>query len=453
MGRIILSVRKYSTAALKISIVLALLGTFIDAGGCRHPSKNENTSTTSTTTSETTGTMSEPGQNPTSQTTPEINQPANTTISAVPEEFQSLYSALELKLDTMNNSLDSMWNGQPYSIIYGAELLPANGNQGEKLLLDKTYQGTLAYLDGLQAIGIKGVTVNISYPILTGSFPHSSEYLQYYKKLAAELKRRDIVFFAKTGPVFTNTPFSSFTIDFSGLTLDTFQQQLREQTETIINELHPDYLSIINEPTTITMLTGLQFTAANFTEAVNYVLNGLDRQGVKIGGGAGTWNDPSFISSLSANTSLDYIDLHLYPINRDYLNRVTSYADEAKSHNKKVVVGEAWLYKIDDDELASTGQIATQATIFGRDTYSFWEPLDIKFLTVLSKIANYKQFEYISPFWSQIFFSYVDYDQAKGLSYTDLSNLENSKASANIVSKIFSGTGTYYQTTINTFSH
>ena len=100
--------------------------------------------------------------------------------------------------------------------------------------------------------------------------------------------------------------------------------------------------------------------------------------------------------------------------------------------------------------MGDLGNIATQAMVFGRDVYSFWEPLDSRFLKILVKLASYKGYEFISPFWSKYFFGYLDYEAApKNLTYRQLTQLSNQKAFQNILNHKFTNTGLTYQKLIN----
>ncbi len=167
-----------------------------------------------------------------------------------------------------------------------------------------------------------------------------------------------------------------------------------------------------------------------------------------IGAGAGTWNDLDYVKSLARDTDLDYIDIHIYPAN--FLKEANAIADIARAYNKRLIIGEAWTYKVYDSELGDLGNVAMQAKVFGRDVYSFWEPLDSRFLEILVKLASYKGYEFISPFWSKYFFGYLDYEAVgKNLTYRQLTQLSNQKASQDILNHKLSDTGLTYQKLIN----
>jgi len=262
--------------------------------------------------------------------------PTRNSATPVPAEYQSLYAELAKPLDDFANRLNAQPKIEPRALTFAAELLPANGNRGEELLSAQAYQATLLYLDRLQSLGVRGVKVAIKYPLLSPDFPRSSEYLAFYKKVAQELKQRKITMLAGTGIVFADPAFSNVPVKHRGWTLDQLKQEMRRHTETSVREIQPDYVTVANEPSTETELTGVAFNVRDFTDYVNFVLQGLDRKGVLVGAGTGNWDDPAYIESLAKNTSVDYIGLHIYPVNRDYLARAIQDADLARAHAKRI---------------------------------------------------------------------------------------------------------------------
>jgi hypothetical protein len=359
----------------------------------------------------------------------------------IPPDYQKIYHELDRKLQSFDNYLNSSWNGEKYPVILGAELIAANAYRGEELLTEKAFQGILLYLEKLKSLGVQCVKVTVSYPILEPDFPRSGEYLEFYKRLAPEIKHRGIKLLIGSGIMFSDPAYTNLKPNYKDLTWKKYQAGKRHQVETLIKEIHPDYITIANEPSTESILTGLKPSVSSFTSLVQFVLKGLDRRGVMVGAGTGTWDDPSYIESLSKNTDLDYIDLHIYPINNNYLERAVKMADLAKLSRKKIVVGEAWLYKTTDQEVAGASDTIT----FQRDIYSFWQPLDRRFLNTVFKLANYKQFELISAFWSKYFWGYLPYNQTtKNLSPVKSVELANQESVRNMLTQKVTQTGLSY---------
>ncbi|MBM3470067.1 MAG: hypothetical protein FJX73_04655 [Armatimonadetes bacterium] len=342
--------------------------------------------------------------------------------AGVPAEYADLYAMLAAKLRAIDAHITPRWSGERHDVVFSAELLAANSNQGEAILRPEAWQVVTFNLDRLQLVGVRGVKVAIKYPILVPGFPRSGEYLEFFKRLSVELKRRNLKFLAQMTPGFREPVFSALPVagHYAGLTLERYTREARGMAEVIIREIRPDYLTIANEPHTAQENTGLSFTVANYTGFVQQVLVGLERSGVLIGAGAGTWDDLAYAQSL-ARTTLDYLDMHIYPINHDYvIDRAIRFADVARRAGKKVALGEAWLYKTRDHELRGQA-VAAAPALFARDVFGFWEPLDVEFITLVGRLSHFQKIDFTSFFWSRHFYGYVEYGEStRGLRPAEL---------------------------------
>lgn len=298
--------------------------------------------------------------------------------------------------------------------------------------------------------------ITVNYPLLTPGFPRADEYARFYNRIAQEVRKRDMTLFVKVEAIFADPVVSSAGVDYTGITFKKLAEGKRQQIEIVLREMRPDFMTISMEPGTVAFNTGLPELKEpdRITEMVNLLLDGLDRGDTLIGAGAGTWEDPAFIEQLSSATNLDYIDLHIYPLGtpfQDFLQRAIDYADVAKRNGKIVVLGETWLYKASGRELTSGGsETAINTDILRRDTFSFWEPLDKKFLEVISKLGNYKQFEFVSFFWSRYLFGYLDIAKTDtSLTTNALLGLANQAAVENLKVGEISGTGQAYKEIID----
>ncbi len=363
--------------------------------------------------------------------------------SPVPAEYQSTYSELMRKLDDFDSVISNRKTSKAEKVILAAELLTANSNIGEGLFTDVNFQANKVYLDALQAINVSGVQVSIMYPLLTPDFPNADKYLTFYKNLMREIRARNMTVLVKVGNPFANSVYSDLTISFEGLTLEKYRAGKKAMVHLVARELRPDYLTVCNEPNTEKMTLGILQSPVQYAGTVKYVMEGLDRDGILIGGGAGTWDDLSYMTAL-ADTDLDYLDAHVYPL--DFLNRFIDIADIANAKNKRLVIGEAWVYKLGSYELGGLGDIAATTRIYGRDVFSFWEPVDSRFLAVLVKMAGIYGYEFVAPFWSTYLYGYIDYNNTtKGLDYRRLRQESNRVAYQNMLEKHPSGSGLTYK--------
>jgi hypothetical protein len=366
-------------------------------------------------------------------------QPLNP--NSIPKKYKALYSELDQKLQEIDQHLMKIWDGQKYSTVFSVELILANSHRGEAILREDTFTAILLTLDRLQSLGVKGMMVGILYPVLNPSFPHSNDYMAFYKRLTSEIKKRGFVLIIETTSIFREPEFSAVKVDYSGLTMERYKREKLQMIEAILEKMGPDYLTIDNEPMTQQRNTGVRYSVKDYTEMVQFILKNLNHSSVKIGAGAGTWDDFEYFESLAKNTMVDYIDMHVYPIQRQFLfDNTLKIAKVARNYGKKLSIGETWLYKAAENEFA--GLEASQPTIFSRDVYSFWIPLDQKFLEVMVKLSHHLKLEFLSLYWMQYFYGYLEYDQQTGaMKPVPLSKKVNGVAYKNIVLNEPSQTG------------
>ena len=362
----------------------------------------------------------------------------------VPREYRSLYSSLKSSLDDYEKYLSSKNISETRRVLFGAELLPANANRGLDLLKPSAVEGVKIYLDRLKELGVKGVTVSIDYPLYLSSFDHYQEYVEFYRKVAGEVRARGMKLDVEVGVVFSGTAFSKLSLNYSGLTFEKYKVEKRQMVLNIIRDLKPDYLTIGAEPDTEASLLGLSElnNPEKYTELINHVLNGLEKGDTEIGAGIGNWGDLKYVEYFCSETSLDFITIHVYPVFGRLLYNIDAISETARRHGKNIVVNEAWLYKVD----RPVPNIAAAEEVFRLDAFSFWAPLDQQFLAVLAKSARANGVEYFSPFWSIYFFTYVDYTwNTARLPYSELSERVNREAVEKIIAGEFSTTGEFYK--------
>ncbi len=375
----------------------------------------------------------------------ELSVLANVDASPdVPVEYQQLYSTLESNLDNYNSYLNSISSSKSYPVIFGGELLPANSNQGTDLLNPQTMRAVSLYLNRLQEVGVQGVTMPIGYPLFTSNFPHYIDYVQFYKQVFQEIRKRGMKIDVESSILFANTPFSTLKVNYTGLTFEEFKIERKQMISRIVQELKPDFLNLGAEPDTEYQLIGFKELSSpeQYANYMNYILSGLDRGSTEIGAGIGSWGNMEYVKDLASKTGVDSIYIHVYPVTGNYLRNILAISAIAKQYGKRVLLDEAWLYKVDKP---SANGVAASPDVFRRDVFSFWAPLDQKFLADIVKTAQIAGIYYISPFWTEFFFGYVGYSSTTAsLSFSQLTALANQAASSNIVANKFSSTGEFY---------
>jgi hypothetical protein len=364
----------------------------------------------------------------------------------VPFRYRSLYNELYTKLDSLHSSVSAGWNGRKSDVNFGVELLVTNSNRGEVLLTDRVFVATRLTLGRLKDLGVQSVALSIQYPILTSAFPRAAEYRKFYRKVAREIRRMGFTLIVEIGTTFREPEFSKLKVNYRGLTMKRFRDELSEMAAVITTDMQPDYLTLFTEPHTQSQNTGLDFTVKNFSVTVRHVAKKVKHPGVRLGAGAGTWDDMAYFKALARIPELNYLDLHIYPIQRDFvMNRVMQVTAMANRHNKSVSIGEAWLYKVSDRELGKINPVKA----FARDVYSFWQPLDIMFLETVINLSHRIQAEFSCFFWMKYLYGYLDYNsRTKNLTAQQRINAVDSIAGRNILNNTLGQTGEQFKTLI-----
>lgn len=365
----------------------------------------------------------------------------------VPASYSSLYYYLEDMLDAQL-SREAYFQGaeESFGPVYCLELLMANSNRGPVLLRPETLPAVRLSLDRFKSIGVQCVKFALQYPLLRPDFPDAAGYFSFYKEVVKEAHQRGMKVMPHITVMFADTPFSPFKNLYQGLTLERFSQEFRDMVRLVIRELEPDYVAMLSEPDTHARLTGL--TELNRPEAIvdliQFILEDLDRGRTLVGAGSGSWSSLDFAGDLSNRTDLDFISIHLYPINGPMLSNVREMARIARSHGKQAVIDEAWLYKA--IRPGGGNNVAATSEIFRRDVYSFWQPLDIKFIKMVLHLAEEEKISLVSFFWSNFFFSYLDYSpELEKLSYRDLVRRNNRLVYQNMLEGKLSPVGEFFR--------
>ena len=380
--------------------------------------------------------------------------PLGQTPAAVPAEYQSEYALVQADGQAFA-SLSGSAPSTGGTTTVGAELLAANGNIGSGLLDPQAISGVEAELDAYQALGIQGVTVCVSFPLLLPSTPDSSGYLSFYEQVAEQVRSRGMVLSVEENPVFSGTPLTSLSFSYAGLTLSSYAAEEQQQAQLIIDDMRPAYLSLLTEPDTFSSVLQLTLdTPATAAQVVSEELSGLNRGGTLVGAGSGTWSSPAIDQSL-LTTSIDYLDVHVYPLASADITNLESDVAAARAADKPLVMDETWLYKDytngsfgpdGTSELAGDGAVNEQKDV----SFSFWEPLDESYVTAMLSYVRSQGFSYVAFFdGARCFFGYLTWTpQLDADSYQVLIQTYNQMVSANLRSSSVSGTGLSLQKAI-----
>ena len=390
----------------------------------------------------------------------------------LPLVFLGLHSELKRAVDQFHRSVSAGWNGTHGETIFGAELLTANSHRGEQLLNPNGKAGVDLEMERLAGLGSRAVTIAVNFPILYPPFHQwrgkpgqYEQFLDFYRYVADSARRRNMRVIVESGILFPGPYSARSGFDVAAYYKTLGDTQFRDAKSAFVNvivrELKPDFVNLGAEPDTETQISGKNITNTSeaFADLIGGYVRGARQMGAisaatksapktMFGAGIGSWqrNGEEYIRAL-ARTPLDYIDIHVYPVNGKSLENLTAFTDLAQSLGKQVAISEAWVLKEGGREYASINSVS-DPSIFGRDGYSFWAPLDQEFLGALVKFAAWKHLLYLSPYWTTYFFAYVDFDSMRGMKPVEV--LEKSQAAAvqSMIKGQYSTTGEFWKCAI-----
>lgn len=323
---------------------------------------------------------------------------------------------MESSIAAFSQSIQTNWDGTKPPVAYSTHVGNANSSLGSELLDPNRTIALGLEMDGYKALGVKAISISVDYPALDPAFDafggRSSQYLNFYKGLMVAARTRGLKVVVETGPMFSDPAFSSVDVMpfYNTLTIEQYRAGRANHALLIAQELAPDFLSVIQEPDTEATQTGKPElgTPDGSAALLNQIMMTYRNAGISVpvGAGVGTWiaSYTSYIQNF-VNTSIDFVDMHIYPSNRDYLQRAVTIADMARAAGKQVGMSEAWSHKVRDSELA----VVSPSVIFGRDVFSFWAPIDSLFLKTMVDFAHFKNLLFLGAFQGALFRNYLEY--------------------------------------------
>jgi hypothetical protein len=269
--------------------------------------------------------------------------------TTVPTQYQSQYSSVQNLLNQFNSSLGSTPSSKN-NFTYAAELLPANGNQGTALFNPNNLNGVATNLKALKAMGVKGVTIALGYPLLDPTFPNNQQYLQYFQTVVTMCHQEGCTVDIEAQVLFANTPYSPLTFNWSKLSYSDYVVNHIAQDNLICSQIRPDILEIGVEADTEAFLTGYSQlnTPSGWASYINQLLNGINKNGCKLAAGAGDWltNTTQWVQGFVDNPNLDFVSTHSYAIVSPFLSNLISLGQFAQEHGKRIVLDEEWDTKV-----------------------------------------------------------------------------------------------------------
>ncbi len=301
-------------------------------------------------------------------------------------------------------------------------------------------------LDVFQAMGIQGVTVAVQYPLLTPSFPNYTQYLAFYEQVASMVHQRGMKLDVEAHVLFANSPFSSVKYNFSSVPYSQYVTAQARMDQTIIDDLHPEWIDLGVEPDTQYLITGYPqvSTPAGWTSFIESLAGSINKSTTKLVAGAAAWDGVRWLTGFVSDPRIDAISTHVYPLYGMNFANLLAIGQAAQQAHKELVVDEVWETKSVGQE-GGSGGVAADAAIFQRDVYGFWSPLDQQFIKEVVRFSEIYPVSYLSPYWSTYFFGCLNYDPSiDALPYNQVVSMENHAASQGMLNNMLTPTGAFY---------
>jgi hypothetical protein len=336
---------------------------------------------------------------------------------------QAIDTELTTDLNAFNATLNSLWNGSTYPVLYAGNLPMANSNIGPTLSNGPLFLEVQNELVELQAMGYKAALVQVGFPVLYAPFYSSQaqyeQYVSFYAQVAATIRAMGMKMIVENDVLLSSDDQAGWTNTgaFYG-TLNWAQYQAARATTaaTVAQVMQPDYLVLAEEPDNeatqaLQPNINIPADAAAMVSAEIAAVQALNLPTPpQLGAGAGSWvlNLTQYISDYAA-LPLNYIDFHIYPINnvngQSFIANGLTIASIAAAAGKPVAMSETWMWKME----ASEWLVLTPDQLRARDPFSFWAPSNALFLQTMQNLANYTQMLYQSPSEPDYFFGYQTY--------------------------------------------
>lgn len=342
-------------------------------------------------------------------------RPCRAAAPSVPAAFQDLYTSLDGDLQAFNASLGS---SPQYGGLHTGTLTNADANSGPQLVNAGYSIGLQLQLQALKAMGVEAVMVEVGFPMLYRPFFSSqSQYQQFvtfYQQVAASIRALGMKVIVENNCLLSTDVQAGWNVAPFYRTLSWTQyQQARAQTAAVLAQtMHPDYMVVLEEPDTEAIQAGQPNanTANGAAAMLSQIIASVHQSGVsgmKIGAGVGSWlyGFQDFIQAFVA-LPVDFIDMHIYPVNNGFLQNALTIASTAASAGKPVAMTECWLNKVRDSEL----NVVPASVIRGRNPFSFWAPLDAYFLQIMESLANRTNMLFLAPTGSEYYWAYQPYN-------------------------------------------
>ena len=354
------------------------------------------------------------------------NVPTPPPAPPVPAGYCStIDNELQSYLNAFNQTLG---NPAPYPTLQVAQLQMADSNAGPAISGPNYLASVMVQAQTLKAMGFKALKVEVAFPVLYAPFfggqAAMQPYLTFYQQLAQSIKGMGLKLVVENNVLLstgTEVGWPNVAAYYQTLSWTNFLAARATMAGTVAQYMQPDYLVLSEEPDNEAVnafqpnLNNPVYAAAMISGEI--IAARAASLTSKLGAGFGTWMGPyspngllDFITSYMT-LPLDYLDMHIYPINTEYngqsnfLQNALTIASSAAAALKPVAISESWAWKMENAEF----NVVVPDTFRARSTFGFWAPLDTYFIQTMETLANYTRMLYLTTEGANYLLAYQTY--------------------------------------------
>jgi len=357
--------------------------------------------------------------------------PAPPSAPPTPAGFCStIYNELYPDLQAFNTLLTvpPTWVPIPGGpTLFAGNLQVADGNTGPQLIGPNYMPAVLTQLQEEKALGVQAIMIQLGFPLLYepywGSSTAMAPYVTFYQNVATAVHTAGLKLIIEYDVLLSNdieAGWPNITAYYSTLNWPEYMAGRATMAATVAQTMQPDYLLLAEEPDSEATQAGqpnlnIPADAAQMISGEISAVRASTFPNEQLGAGFGSWLNASGSSSLVdyieayVALPLDYIDMHLYPINTEngvsFIDNTLLIAEMAAAAGKPVAISETWLWKMENSEW----DVVSDDTYRARFPFSFWAPIDAYFLQTVQALAQYTNMLYVAPDGPDYFFAYQTY--------------------------------------------
>lgn len=380
------------------------------------------------------------------------------SFAQTPGVYQDLSAQLTRDVSDFQAGIAAASDSSTFPVAYAGQLTDANCNNGPGLLQPSSLTLIQNEILLLKAIGVKAISVEVSFPMLDANFFNSigqpgyqAQFTAFYANVAAAIRAQGLQVIVESQSMIPTglqstwgSGLQSYYATFT--TFDAYENTRAQTAALVAQTMRPDYFVLQEEPDTEAAQSGQSSagSVAGSTDMLNRsvtAVRGANVAGMKIGAGFGSWLQAyqTFANSFTRQhcgssqpclaQSLDFLDMHLFPVTEqtvdcspppspphacsapNFWQNALAIVSTAKAAGMPLTISQTWLRKVRDAEwLQINGDIQE-----AREAYDFWEPLDLSFLRVVVALANYAHMLFVAPFNTQSFSAYLGWSSSTAL--------------------------------------